>query len=210
MQLPSRRFFLTIIVGSLIVTALLGIIAIISNGLGDSGSKVLTTTIVVDIAAILALCCAGKTSEQLHKTIQFVGVLSSLVALVLVIYLIWAGSLFDSGGEGIVRAFGVFSVLAVASAHACLILPLMGYNQTTRTIVRSTLLFIAAVAELLINYIAIPGFNPGEGYAKAIGVFLILDVLGTILIPLVRRFTPPQTSAATVATGATEDPPAAS
>jgi hypothetical protein len=194
MQLPSRRFFLTIIVSSLALTALLGIVAILTSALGDVGSKVLGTTIAVDVAAVLALCCAGKTQDQLHKTVQFLGVLSALIALLFAIYLVWADSLFSGGSEGMLRAFGVFSVLAVAAAHSCLILPSMNYNQNVRTIVRSTLLFIAVVAELLINYFAIPNFSPGDSYGKAIGVFLILDVLGTILIPLVRRFTPAEAS----------------
>lgn len=73
MRMPTRKFFLTIILSSLAVTALLGIIAIVSSALGDIGSKVLATTIALDIASVLALCCAGKAVSGFHKAVQAVG-----------------------------------------------------------------------------------------------------------------------------------------
>jgi hypothetical protein len=201
MQLPSRRFFITGVVASLGVTALLGIISIITSGLGDIGTKILISTGEVDFAAVLALGCAGNTSTKLHKRIQTLGLLSIFTGLVLGIYLTWTFKLFESQDDIVLKTFGVMFVLAISSAHACQILPLMVYNRILDRLVRGTVVCIAIVAGLVINAIVFPEISTGETYYKFVGIVLILDVFGTILIPVLRRFGPPRTGQPDTATG---------
>lgn len=187
MQLPSRKFFLAIILGSLVVTAILGIVAILTSALGEVGSKVLITTVAVDIAAVLALCCAGKSSGSLHRAVQIVGLTSAVAFLVLAVTLIWVSDSFTLN-EGVWRALVFALIVAIAAAHSCLLLPALTKGQPLRILTLLTLASIWLVAELLVNYVIFPEADFGDGYTKAIAVILILDVLGTIAIPLVRKF----------------------
>lgn len=88
------------------------------------------------------------------------------------------------------------SVVAIAGAHACLLLPSMAKSSTLRIVTMLTLACIFLAAELIANYFLITHFDPGEEYGKVIAVLLILDVLGTITIPLIGRFGTPVKPAA--------------
>lgn len=188
MRLPSRKFFLIIVISSLVASALLGIVAILTSGLGDTGWKVLATTGEIDVAAVLALCCAGKTRSRIHGVFQLPGFASITIGLAMGLVVTWVTN-FDN--DTVLRVWGISAILSLACAHACLVLPLAEYNRLLKQIVTLTTVCIALVAELLANYILFDNFDPGDSYVKGIGVLLILDVLGTILALILRKTTKP-------------------
>jgi hypothetical protein len=185
MRLPSRKFFLIVIISFLVVTALLGIIAVLSSGLGELGTKVLYTTIEVDIAAILGLCCAAISRTKLQQVVQLVGFVSIIVALGVGLNLLWVN--YDQPAYIIERVGGVALIVSVASAHASLIQPLLGHNRSLSLVTLLNTLCIAIIAELLANYLIFTDFSPDTWYNKLIAVVLILDVLGTLLAIILWR-----------------------
>lgn len=191
----SRRFFVQVLIASLVISAVLGIIAIIAGDLGDLGSKVLATTVTVDFLSILGLCCAGVSRTQLHRIAQIIGIASAVILLVLALYLIWNTGLYEELEDSLNRASISFTILAVAAAHACLVLPSAIISSRLSAIVNATVGFITIVAVLLLIWASAPEFNPGDWYIKVLGVALILDVLGTLLVFIFRRIdktpTPP-------------------
>jgi hypothetical protein len=195
MKLPTRKFLLRLIVSLLSLTAVLGIISVLWTGLGETGTKILISAIAADAASILALCCTGRTVSVLHRAIQVTGVLGACAGFATGVYGIWIDMTVNGVGDGILRATAVCFILAAASAHASLVLPLRSYNRPMRIVVTGTVLCIAAAAELIANYVLFPNFNPGNAYNQALMVILILDALGTILILLMHRFGPPRADA---------------
>lgn len=194
MKLPTRKLLLRLIIASLSITAVIGIISVLWTGLGETGAKILGSAIAADAASVLALCCTGPAKSASHRAIQVTGILSACLGLATGVYLIWWGT---SGlREGILRVTAVLFVLAVASAHASLVLPLRSLYRPARTVATGTLVFIGAAAELIANYALFPNFDPGNGYIRALTVILILDALGTILILLIHRLGPPRADAA--------------
>lgn len=196
MKLPTRKFLLRLIIASLSISAVLGIISVWWAGLGETGTKILASAIAADAAGVLALCCAGPAQSASHRAIQVTGILSACLGLAVGVYLIWSGMTTGAPGEAIGRATAVLFLLAAASAHACLVLPLRSHSRPARTVVTGTVLCTAAAAELTANYALFPNFDPGNGYVRALTVILILDALGTILILLTRRLGPPRADAA--------------
>jgi len=194
-KLPTRKFLVRLIVVLLSITAALGIVSVLWTGLGETGVKILTSAIVADAASILVLACTGRTTSALHRAIQVTGILTACGGFATGIYSIWWD--FNEYGveDGILRATAVLFILAFASAHASLVLPVRSYNRLMRMVVTGTVLCIAAAAELIINYVLFPNFDPGSAYDKALAVILILDVLGTILILLRHRLGPPRADA---------------
>jgi hypothetical protein len=195
-KLPTRKFLLRLVIFSLSATAVLGIISVLWAGLGETGTKILGSAIAADAASFLALCCTGRATSAWQRAIQLTGIVSACLGLAAGIYLIWWGMTAGGLGEGIGRATAALFILAAASAHASLLLPLRSHGRLARTVVTATVICTAAAAELIANYALVPNFDPGNGYTKALTVILILDVLGTILLLLLHRLGPPRADAA--------------
>ena len=203
-QLLSRKSFLILLIACLALTAVLGIVAVLVGDLGTVGTNVLLTTATIDTAALLGLCCSGQTRSMLHRWVQIIGLLSIAISAVISIYIIWD----TSGYYGIIDKVGwVATIISVVCAHACLILPLMVYNRILAVVVRATLVCMVVVGEMIANYLIFDNFSPGDWYIKTLVVFLILDVLGTLLGVILRRATKPTVA---LATGAPVSPPPAS
>ncbi|HEY7359233.1 MAG TPA: hypothetical protein VH642_00385 [Streptosporangiaceae bacterium] len=201
---------LRLFIFSLSATAALGITAVLWTGLGGTGIKILASAVAADIASLLALCCTGRVSSAWQRVIQVTGVLSACLGLATGLYLIWWEAIGFGPAEAIGRAAGVLFILAAASAHACLVLPLRSRGRLARAVVTGTVICTAAAAELIANYVLVPNFDPGNGYTKALTVILILDVLGTILVLLLHRLGPPRAAAeppGTPARSPSPDPP---
>lgn len=190
MKVPARDFLLRFIIASLSVTAMLGIITILRARPGETGLKILATAVATDIASVLALCCTGPAKSALHRAVQVTGILSTCISLAAGLYLLWLDPAASDRTEAILRASAVLVILAVASAHTCLVVPLSSHSRLSRAVVSGTVLCIAAAAELIANYALFPHFNPPGGYLRALTVLLILDALGTIVTLLMHRFTP--------------------
>jgi hypothetical protein len=208
--LPTRRLLLRLVIFSLSATAVLGITAVLWTGLGETGIKILASAIAADVASSLALCCTGRVSSAWQRVIQVTGSLSACLGLATSLFLIWWEPAGFGPAEAIGRATGVLFILAAASAHACLVLPLRSHGRLARAVVAGTVICTAAAAELIANYVLVPNFDPGNGYTKALTVILILDVLGTILVLLMHRLGPPRAAAeppGTPARSPSPDPP---
>jgi hypothetical protein len=201
MKLPPRKFLLSVIIVSLSITAVLGIVAVIWTGLGETGAKILASAIGVDVASLLTLCCAGPAKSGLHRAVQVTGILSACLGLITGLCVIWLTSAASGPPEDMTRTATVLFLLAAASAHTSLMLAWRTYSRPMRIVVPVTILCTATAAELIANYVMFPGFDPGRGYLRALTAVLILGALGTILILLLHRLTPPRSD--TAATGAT-------
>jgi len=189
MTFPARKLLLRITIALLSATATLGVISVLWGGsLGEAGPRLLASTAGADAASILALCCTGAAVSAPHRAVQVTGIASACAALAAGLYLTWSSTTADGPGDVIPRAAAVLWILAAASAHAALMLGWRRHSQPARILVAGTVLCTAVAAELIANYALFPGFEPGSGYRRALAVILILDVLGTILIMLIRRF----------------------
>jgi len=201
-KLPTRKFLLRLVIFSLTATAVLGIAGVLWSGLGETGTKILGTALAADAASFLALCCTGRVTSAWQRAVQVTGIVSACLGLLTGVYLIWWGASASGPGAAIWRAAAALFILAVASAHASLLLRLRPHGRLARAVVTGTVICTAAAAELIANYALVPNFDPGNGYGKALAVILILDVLGTILILLLRRFGPPRADAVPAGTPA--------
>lgn len=187
----ARRTAIVAIIVSLSLTALIGIVTLLSGQWGEIQVKVLLTTLLLAVFSISVLCHLAVVGRAL-QIVGFVGVAVSSVSLVTGLLLIWAEWGNWDGQEAAFRLFGVTGVLAVSLAHANLLL-LLGQrrNRVVRGLLYATVALIGLVALLLCLPIAtsgeIPGSN-GDGYWRLLGVTAILDVLGSIVLPVTGRF----------------------
>jgi hypothetical protein len=187
-----RRVAVIAIIASMSITAVVGIIALLSGEFGDTQVRILLTTLLITGFSLTALCHLAIASRPV-RVVGFVGIGVSLVALmlgVLLIWLSWGGS--SPVTDEILRWFAISGVVALSLAQANLLLLLAGRRHpVVRIALGVTLAAIAGVALLAILPILtngeIPGTN-GDAYARTIGVVAIIDALGTVVLPVVALF----------------------
>ncbi|MER3388946.1 MAG: hypothetical protein RJQ01_02830 [Microcella sp.] len=171
--------------------ALVGIIALLGGDFGETQGKILLTTVLFGAFSITALCHLA-IADRAMRLVGMSGLLASGVALVTGLVLIWR-DWADSDLEVWFRVFAAGGILAVSFAHANLLLLLVGRRRAAiRWGLAATLVAIAVVAVMLILPIVTDGGIPGEDaadvYWRVFGVIAILDVLGTVVVPVLALF----------------------
>ena len=179
------------IIISFSAAAVVGILALLGGDFGETQGKILLTTVLFGVFSITALCHLA-IADRAMRIVGVSGLLASGVALVTGIVLIWRD--WDSPGfEDWLRVFLTAGVLAVSFAHTNLLLLLAGRRRTViRWGLLVTLAMIAIVAIMIILPVVtdgdIPGETGGDLYWRIFGVISILDVLGTVVVPVLALF----------------------
>lgn len=185
---PSRKFLVRLAIGLLVLTAVAGIVAILFSGLGSAGLRIFLTAGEIFAAAVLCLCFTGKTTSRQLARLQVFGFLSAAVAMLYGSYLIWVNySTFSVTWPD--HVYGVASIIAIACAQACVLLPMMSCAPLIKKLIIVTLLAILGFSGMVIYLFFGSSVSSSDEYLKVLGILLILDVLGTVLVPVLRHFT---------------------
>lgn len=179
------------IIVSFSLAAVVGIIALLSGDFGETQGRIILTTLLMGATSITALCHLA-IADRAMRIVGFVGLGASAVTLITGLVLIWR-DWSDPGLEDWFKVFAVAGILAVSFAHANLLLLLAGRRRAViRYGLMVTLVMIAAVAIMIILPIVsegeIPGYDNEEWYWRLFGVVGILDVLGTVVVPVLAIF----------------------
>jgi hypothetical protein len=179
-----RTIVLATTISALSVAALLGVVALLTGGFGETEARVLGTTFLLGGASAVALCYLALSGTEYAG----VGVLGGVVAagtVAIGLVVIWAG---DWPGDDVVRFFVVGVILAVALAQACVLLAVAAHG--TSAAVQVLLLLTLCVVALLAVVLTAAVFDASADLVRAIGVLAILDVLGTLVVTALSRFGP--------------------
>jgi hypothetical protein len=178
------RVFLWALVAFLSVTALLAIVIFLRGRFEETEVKILLTTVALAVYSLTALCGAALIDHARAGAFGYATIVVSALALVLALVSIWA----DEGeSEGLVKTTFVFMALAGSSAWASLLISRRRNTDAaavTWTLAGTT----AAIAVLAVTVIGmILRDDPSEFSFRLLGVIAVLAVLGTLLLPIVRR-----------------------
>jgi hypothetical protein len=183
-----KRLFLTGIVTSLVCSALAGIMVLILGTFDDTSTKVLLTTLSIGVFSVASLAMLRnlESKSRSYHLFAVTGLMVSAGALLLILLTIWGSIDYD----GVWKTAATLSILAISAAHASLLLPLREKGiATARSVTDFTLVFIAAVAGMLVYLVwSSDAWDISDTFWRALGVFAILDVLGTVVGPLLAKF----------------------
>lgn len=184
----ARRAMVVAVVGSLVLAAGLGIVALLGGAFGELQARILLSTTTVAAFGTTALCHLAVVTRSV-RAVGFTGIAASLGAAGCALTLTWRDWSVDGQGDATWwKALGLLTVVAVALAHANLLLLLAGHARpAVRAGLVATLLAIAGVAVLVAVPILTEGEVPGpdgEAYWRWLGVLGILDALGTVALPV--------------------------
>lgn len=179
----ARKLFLLTLIGSLTVSALIAIIIFLSGEFGDTQGRVLFTTLAVGVYSLTGLCCTSLYDRQRYIVPASLGIIASVVAFIIALLSIWGNSFIETNWRLLLTSL----VVAVSLAHISLLLLIETVKRGTQFVRALTFGCITVVAGLLIYMIY--GGSDGETniLIRLIGTFAVLDVLGTILTPLLRK-----------------------
>lgn len=201
MKTQHQKTFLTATIVALSIAAAMGIFAIFAD-LGDTGGKVLITTLLVAVAGVLSLASATAAAYG-RTTMGYVGMGAAWLALPISIILLWAESymLFDMQ-IWLAKAAGSFLVFAVAAPTSGLLsLARLRRLRWVRAITYAAIA-VLVVAILIIVIFEVDLGNP-EITKRVIGVAMILATFGTITVPILHRMYKMKGELVTVAADAT-------
>jgi hypothetical protein len=185
-----RRAAIIAIIASLSIAALVGIITLLVGDFGEVQLKILLTTLLLAGFSITALCHLAVAGRA-QRAVGFTGLVVSGIAGVTGLALIWLDLSRAEGDDALSKTFIVSALWAASIAHASLLLVLSRRrNRPFRAGLIATVLAVALVALLVTLPIVTDGEIPGDwgDYWRLFGVIAILDVLGSIVLPVAGRF----------------------
>jgi peptidoglycan/LPS O-acetylase OafA/YrhL len=183
----SARFLVRLLIGVLCAAALV-LIATIGSGseLDETGGKAIGTAVALAFFSLTGV--AGTNLARRRPRFALFGYLTAAVALaafLAMMALVWSDGLTGDGW----RIPVYLTIVAFGAGHASL---LLGSQQprdseAVRLVRAGVILAIAMLCAMAIVEISSPGPDIGT---RLIAVVAVLYLLGTILLPLLRRASP--------------------
>jgi hypothetical protein len=183
-NLDFKKYFLRTLVIALSVSALIGIFIFLIGDFGETEIRLLLTTLTIGGYSLTGLCSATNQKQPNLKSFSLLGMLISVIGFAVTIGAIWEIIDFND----IWKTMVVFIILSVAIAHISLLLLITPKTANVRYSLIGTIVFVSIVALMLIKS-TMTEFEESEFYFRLLGVFSILDILGTIATPIINRIT---------------------
>jgi hypothetical protein len=169
--------------GALCLAGLVSIGIFLFGTFGETETRLLATALAVAGYSLTGLAATMRVGRR-PFWLAPLGIGVSSIAFGLMVVLIWS----DPEGDLLGRAAGSVTVVAVAIAHASLLLPRHADQRAAKAVLAGTLAASTVLATMLV-VLMLFALEPGERYLRWLGVFAVLTVLGTLLVPLLRKMT---------------------
>lgn len=176
-----RRIVVIAVVVSSSISAVIGIVSLLTPSFGPAQGNILWTAALFGAFSVLALCHLALASTP-FRVVGGVGLTASAVAVSCALEMIWSPA--TVGWPEMSRVLAISTILAVTTAHASLLLLLWRRRHPAlRGALFVTLTAVGLLAALLIVAFA-SSFSISGGYMRFVGVVAIIDVLGTLVVPV--------------------------
>ena len=192
-----RRTILFVMIGSIVVTALLAIGALLVGHFADTQVRILLTTLALATTSGLGL--ASGSSWPRYRALPASGVALATAAFVGALPPIWLKE--DEGWEPWIRTVGIMYVLAAAIAYATLLISRRraGESQAVANIRLAALLSLAWLTAMISLMIASERVSGSDVYGRVMGVAVVLTVATTLVTLILQRLEKPARKKASAA-----------
>lgn len=175
-----KKLFLRGFIGFLVLTAIIAIIAVLSESFGDTQMRILGSTFTISIASILAMACAAFIERRSKTSLGLAGIVTTIIGAILLLMGIW--SIIETDFSFKVTAS--FITVAVAFAHAFL-LALPDLDKNYLWVQQTSALTISIIAVLIIT--ALWSETENLYYYRTMAVVAILVGLQSVVIPILNK-----------------------
>ncbi len=181
-----KKIFLKIIIISLCLSTLIGILFIIFGGYSSMFAKLLGTTGIILAFSFVGLRCSRLYDNHRYIVLSVIGMgLAALAAIYFSLY-IWEVIKYVNVVD---KLSPTLITLNIYIMWLCHLLYKDADNKTISNIIIATctcLTILAALCLILFWFIDF-SMDISEFHNRVIGVFALLSVLGTILIPILNK-----------------------
>ncbi len=180
-----KKTFLSMMIISLSISALIGIFIFLLGDFGETEFRLLMTTLTIGGYSLTGLCCSVLYEKRKFTPLALSGMVVSIIGFLYTVLVIWEA--IDFGNYFTLKALIILIVLAASTAHSCLLLLIKSEKSLVNSALSATIIFVSIVALMLIILVLNKFDGVGEFYFRLLGVFAILDVLGTIVTPILNK-----------------------
>jgi hypothetical protein len=180
-----KKVFLITMIISLSISALIGIIIFLLGDFGEIEARILFTTLTIGGFSLTALCSSVLYDKHRYVPFSATGMIVAVIGFLITTLAIWEILDFDDIWKVIIISI----ILSASIAHSSLLLLIKSRKTIVNVSLMLTLLFISIVALMLIILVLSEFDMDFEFYYRLLGVFAILDVLGTIVTPITLKVT---------------------
>ncbi len=178
-----KKVFLITMLVSLSISALIGIFVFLVGNFGYTELNILLTLLALGGYSLTSLASSALYERNKSNPLALSGVVISVVGFLYTVLGIWEIFEFNDSRS---KLLIIFVILAASIAHASLLLLIKPCNRFVRGTLAATMVFIAIIVELLI-VLVFKDFDVGDFYIRLLGVFAILDALGTFVTPILNK-----------------------
>lgn len=114
-----RRIFLYTLIGSVAVSALIGIGVLLFGDFGEFETRVLMTALIVTAVSVMGLACGACLEAGKSRVVPLVGIVFAVLSGILWMIMLW--SAFEPRNDVFIHSLMSASVLALACAHISLL-----------------------------------------------------------------------------------------
>ena len=166
-----RRLFLYLLIGSVALSAVVGIGVLLLGDFGLIEVRVLMTTMVITIVSVLGLACGAYIEVRGGKHVPLAGIAFSVIAGLMSFFIIW--NVLDDE-EVFIKSFLTATLLAAACSH----LSLLSLARLDRRFSWTRISAVVCIVLLCSILLLILWFEPtGESDL----IYRMLGVLGILL-----------------------------
>lgn len=178
--MSRKKIALWFLIVSVAISAVLGIIAILTGNFGKFEVRIIFTTLTISAASIGALACGAAGEAGRYKALATIGIGLAILAAVLLILGIW----FEPDGDQYWKFTASTSVVAAATAHACL----LSLAKLARRFAWSRAFAFLTIYLLATFIILSIYFEPTSDFGlRLIGTTSIIVAAITIITPIFHR-----------------------
>jgi hypothetical protein len=183
-----RETFLKLLIGSLCLLALVAMAGIAGGDFNDTTGRIVSNVSAVAIYSLCGFCGAALLDKRPDHLLAKATIAAAAIGFLFSTTLIWGD--WNGDSDALVRGMFLFLILALSGAHASLLVSRLRETDgdAVRLVTGGTLLAMSVVCLMLV-YVAlsVDGDAPGEGFWRLLGVVAVVDLLGTLVAPILRK-----------------------
>ena len=178
----NRTSFFRVILVLVAINAAIGIFALVGGELGETGGKILGTSLLATMGAVLALVCAPAASAGRAWWWPKIGMAAAGVSAALFIFTVWA-----EPADAFYKVAGSILVIAVTSALISLLSAWPGAGRLAW--VRTAATVLAMIAAAFVITLIWQEDDVPEFWGRGFGIVMVLLAAAAIATPVVHRMT---------------------
>ena len=189
-----RRLFFYLLIGSVGLSAVIGIGVILLGNFGELEIRVLFTTLTITVTSIFGLACGAYLETGRGRYIPIAGIALSIISALMCFLVIW--DLLDDS-EAFIKSFVTAPMIAAACSH----ISLLSLARLDRRFSWSRIAAAACVTLLVTILLYIIWLEP-EGDSdmvyRVLGVLAVLLASLTVVTPVLHKLSRQETDMAKI------------